>query len=59
MQYISPQVILKGFKIFCISNAVHGTEDDMLWNDSEEVVNVRSECKEDEGSDFEDGESDT
>jgi hypothetical protein len=40
-QCLSPEVILKGFKKCCISNAVVGTEDDILWNDSEEDVNVR------------------
>jgi hypothetical protein len=29
--------------------------DNMLWNDSEEVGCVRSECEEDEATDFEDG----
>jgi hypothetical protein len=29
-QYISPEVILKGFNKCCISTAVDGTEDDML-----------------------------
>ena len=38
---------------------VDGTDDDMLWNGSEEVGNVRSECKEDAGTDCEDGDSDT
>ena len=32
---------------------------DMLWNASEEDGNVRSECEEDEGTDCDDGESDT
>ena len=51
---------MKGFKKRCVSNAVHGTDDDdMLWNDSEEVGNVRSECEEDEGTDCADGDSDT
>jgi hypothetical protein len=40
------------------SNVVDGT-DDMLWNDNEEDRDVRSECEEDEGTDCEDGESDT
>ena len=31
----------------------------MLWNDDKEDGNVRSECKEDEGTDCEDGDSDT
>ena len=43
-QRISPEVIVKGFKKCCISNAVDGTNDDLLWNDSEEDGNVRSEC---------------
>ena len=34
------------------SNAVDGTDDDMLWNDSEEDRDVRSECEEDECTDF-------
>jgi hypothetical protein len=40
------------------SYAVVGTDDDILWNDSEEDGNVRSECEEDEGTDCEDGYSD-
>jgi len=36
-QHISPEVTVKGFKKCCISNAVDETNDDMLWNDSEEV----------------------
>jgi hypothetical protein len=34
-QYISPEVIRKGFRKCCISSAMAGTDDDM-WNDSEE-----------------------
>ena len=49
---------LKGFK-FCISTATDGTDDDMQWNGSEDDGNVRSECEEDEGTDCEDGDSDT
>ena len=33
--------------------------DDMLWVDSEEDGNVRSECHEEEGTDCEDEDSDT
>jgi hypothetical protein len=55
-QCISPEAILKHFKKCCISNAMDGTE---LWNDNEEDWNVRSECKEEEGTDCEDGDSDT
>jgi hypothetical protein len=58
-QCISPEVILKGFKKCCISNAMDGTKDYMLWNDSEEEGNVRSECEEDEDTDCEDRDTDT
>jgi hypothetical protein len=30
------------------------TDDDMLWNKSEEDGNVRGECEEDEGTDIQD-----
>ena len=56
-QCISPEINVKGFEKCCISNVVNGT-DDMLWNESEEDGNVQSECKEDEGTDCEDGDSD-
>ena len=56
---ISPALNVKGFKKCCISNAVDGNDDDMLWNGSEEEGNVRSECEDDEGTDCEDGGSDT
>jgi len=37
-QHISPEVTVKGFKKYCISNAVDETDDDdMLWNSREEV----------------------
>ena len=58
-QHISPEVIVKGFKKCCISSAVDGTDDDMFWDGSEEDGNVRSECEGDEGTDCEDGDSDT
>jgi hypothetical protein len=57
-QCISPEESVKGFKKCCISNAVDGTDDDMLCNGSEEDGNVRSECEEDEGT-AEDRDSDT
>jgi hypothetical protein len=42
------------------SNVVDGTDDDMLWNDSEEDGDVSSERNEDEEStDCEEGDSDT
>jgi len=34
----------KDFKQCCISSAVDGTDDGMLWNGSEEEGYVRSEC---------------
>ena len=36
-----------------------GTDYNMLRNDGEEKEDVNSECEEDEGTDSEDGESDT
>jgi len=56
-QRISPQLIVKGFKKRCKSSIADETDDDMLWNDSEE--HVTSECEEDESTGYEDGESDT
>jgi len=44
-QRILPEVIVKGFKKCCMSNAVKETEDDMLWNGSEEDGNVRSSVR--------------
>jgi len=41
------------------SNAVDGTEDMLLWNGSEEDGDVRSECREDEGTDCKDRRSNT
>ena len=42
---------VKGLKNCCISSAVDATDNDMLWSDSKEDGNVRSECEEDEGTD--------
>jgi hypothetical protein len=36
---------------------VDGTDDDMLWNGSEEDGDMSSEWEEDEGTDCEDGDS--
>jgi len=47
---------MKSVRRCCISNAVEDTEDNMFWNGTEEVGNVRSECEEDEDTDCEDGE---
>jgi len=35
LQHISPEGTVEGFKKCCVSSAVGGTDDDMLWNDSE------------------------
>ena len=45
-------------KIKTIISATN-SDDDLLWNGSEEVGKVRSECEEDEGADCEVGDSDT
>ena len=50
---------VEGFKKCCVSTAVDGTDDELLWNDSEEDGIVRSECEGDEGTDCEDGHSDS
>jgi hypothetical protein len=38
---------------------MYGTDDDMLWNESEEDGDVRSQYEEDVGTECEDGDSDT
>jgi len=58
-QRTSPEVTVTGFREGCISNAVDGTNDNMLWNGSEEDGHARSECEEDEGTECEDGDCDT
>ena len=50
---------MKGFKKHCISRAVDGADGDVLFSGSEDDGNVRSECEENEGTDFEDGDCDT
>ena len=55
----SPEVTVKGFRKCCISNAVDGTADDMLWNGSEEDGGVRCECEEDEGTECKHGDRNT
>jgi len=52
-QCISPEVIVKGFKKCCISNAVDETDVDVLWNSSEDDGHIRSECEVDKGTDCE------
>jgi hypothetical protein len=51
--------VVKGFKLCCLTNPVDEIDDDMLWNDSEEDGNVRSEREEEKGTACEDGDSDT
>ena len=58
-QHILTEVTMKGFKKCCMSNAMDGTSYDILWNGGKEFGNVRRECEEDEGTDCEDGDSDT
>ena len=53
-QFISPEVNVKGGNKCCISSVLNETDDDMLWNGSEEDEDVRSECEEDEGIECED-----
>ena len=50
---------MKGFKKCHISDGEVETDDDILWNGSEEDGDVSSECEQDEGTDCEDGDSDT
>jgi hypothetical protein len=52
-------VTVKGFKKCCVSMARDDTDDDVLWNGSEEDGNIRNECEVDEGAECEDGDSDT
>jgi len=54
-QRISSEVTVETFKKCCISNAMDETDDDMLWNGSEEDGHVRSGCEEDDDTDCEDG----
>jgi len=48
---------VKGFKKCWISSAMDETND-MVWNGSEEYGNIRSECEEDEDTDWEHSNSD-
>jgi len=49
----------KGFPKCCISSTVDKTDDDLMWNSSDDDGTVRIECEEDEGTNCEDGDSDT
>jgi len=49
----------ESFKRCCLSSAVDKTNVNMLWIGVEKDGNVRSWCKEDEGTDCADGKSDT
>jgi hypothetical protein len=50
---------MKGFKKCYISNALDGTDDDVLWNGSEKDGAVRGECEVDEDTDCDDDDSGT
>jgi hypothetical protein len=41
-QCLSPGMIMEGVEECCISNRKGGTDDDMLWDGSEEDGNVKS-----------------
>jgi hypothetical protein len=47
------------YSVLYIQCRVGGTDEDMLWNESEEDGNVRRECEEDEGTGHEDVDGDT
>jgi len=55
-QHISPEEAVKGFKKRCISNVVDETNDDMLWNGSEED---RYKYEEDKSNVYEEGDTNT
>jgi hypothetical protein len=48
-------MMVKGFRKYCISTIVNGSDDGMLWNGSEEVRHSSSKCVEDDGTDCEVG----
>jgi hypothetical protein len=50
---------VKGLEKCCIYSEMGETDDDMLRDDSEEDGKVRSECDDDEGTAYEDADSDT
>ena len=58
-QHISLEVSVKCFMKSCVTNAVDGTDDDMLWNGSEEDGYVRNEYEEDKHTNSEEGDTDT
>jgi hypothetical protein len=52
-EYFSPQASAKSVMKCFISNAVDGTDVDILWNGGEECGNGKSECEVDGGTDCE------
>jgi hypothetical protein len=46
----TPEVIVKCIEKWWISSALDGSDDHMLWNDSEKDGDVTSECEEVEGT---------
>jgi hypothetical protein len=57
-QHISLE-LTGGFSEVLYIQFMDGTDNDMLWNDSEEDGVVRRECEEAQGSDCGDGDIDT
>jgi len=53
------KVTVKGFKKCCIPNAVYKTDGGMLRHGSKGDGNVKSQGEEDDGTDCDDGNSDT
>lgn len=54
-QKIESESLVKGFKKYCISNDLHGTEDDILWetvsvNENTDDTNVTSMSSHSENS---------
>jgi hypothetical protein len=45
-------VIVKSCKQSCVSNALDGTDYDVVWNDSEEDGIVSISCEEDESGNY-------
>jgi len=47
--------MMKGFRKYCISTIVDGSDDGMLWNGSEGVRHSSRKCKEVDDTDYEVG----
>ena len=53
---ITPECIIHGFKKCCISNSMDGLEDDVLWEEGEEVEEVDDPEPDEESEEVETGE---